>query len=57
VKQNKIKETEEHNFIPEAMPFYRQVDSAAFFNEIHPGKKEYAANTVEINKWQPGIEK
>ena len=51
MKQNKIKETEEHNFIPEAMAFYLKVDSAAFFDEIHPGKKEYAANPIEINKW------
>jgi hypothetical protein len=32
VKQNKIKETEEHNFIPETMAFNLQVDSAAFFD-------------------------
>jgi len=51
VKQYKIKETEEHNFIPEAMPFYCQVDCATFFNEVHPDKKENAAYTVEINKW------
>ncbi len=57
MKQNKIKETEKHHFIPETMAFYLKVDSAAFFDEIHPGKKEYAANPIEINKWQPGIEK
>jgi len=51
VKKNKIKETEKHNFIPETMAFYLQVDSTTFFYEIHPGKKEYAANAVEINKW------
>jgi len=51
MKQNKIKESKEHNFIPETMTFYLQVNRAAFFNEIHPGKKEYTAYTVEINKW------
>jgi hypothetical protein len=51
VKQSKIEETEEHNFIPETMAFYLKVNSAAFFDEIHSAKKEYAANTVEINKW------
>jgi hypothetical protein len=51
VKHDKIKETEEHNFIPKTMAFNFQVYSTAFFDNMHPGKKEYAAYTVEINKW------
>jgi len=50
VKNHKVEEAEEQNLIPKAMAFYFQVYRTTFFDDVHSHKKEYATNTVEINK-------
>jgi len=38
------------------MAFNIKIDGSAFSGNINSYKKEYAAYTVKVDKWKPGIE-
>jgi hypothetical protein len=46
MKNCKVKEAEDHNFIPELVAFNGKIDCAAFLNEKNSGEKENTTHNV-----------
>jgi hypothetical protein len=53
--QDKIEKSKDHNSVPVTMTFYPEINSTAFFNNIHPEKKENSSGCIEVDICKPGI--
>ena len=55
--QYKIEIPEDHHPVPVTMTFFSEINSTAAFYYVHPEEKEDTPYNIEVNIWQPRIEK